>query len=256
LLVLVVLLFAASPALAAEESGDPLASLGINLGFLIAQIINFLLLFGILTYFLWNPLRNMMDSRTAEIQKGLEDASAAANARRNAEAEAEKILSQARSEAAQVVEDARVRGEEVAKQIEQEARSDADRIRQDARTDAQAERNAQLASLRDQIVAISMAVAQRLIGENLNEGRQREIISDFFSRLPAEASAMTGPVTVVSAIPLTDDEQQRVRSELNSDDITFDVDPSILGGLIIRSGDRVVDGSIRRDMTSLAGRMN
>src|SRR5690606_8137765 len=56
-----------------EAAGSPLTALGINTGYLLGQIINFLLIFIILRFALWGPLVNMMDSRAAKIQKGLED---------------------------------------------------------------------------------------------------------------------------------------------------------------------------------------
>lgn len=242
----------------AEEAGggNPLTPLGINNGFLLAQIINFLAIFGFLTWVLWRPLTNMLDSRAAKIQKGLEDAAAAANARRNAEAEAEKILAQARSEAQLVIEEARGRGDDVAKGIEREARAEADKIRADARSRAEDERNQQLAGLRGQVAAIAIAAAQRLIGDSLDQKRQQALIDDFFSKVPAGAKSMSGRVEVVSAMPLNDAEQNKVKKEIGTDNATFVVDPSILGGLIIRAEDRVVDGSVRSGLNDLAGRLN
>jgi F-type H+-transporting ATPase subunit b len=255
ILMVFAMLFAVTPALAVEESGDPLASLGINVGFLIAQIINFGLILAALTFFLWKPMTNMLDQRSKTIEQGLEDAAEAAAARRNAEAEAEKILSQARTEAAQIVDEGRGRGEEVAKQIEVEAREEADRIREDARLEAQGQVNAELANLRNQVSAISMAVAQRVIGESLDEKKQQALIDDFFSKVPADAKSLEGQVEVVSAMPLSDSEQSKVKKELGADDVMFSVNPNILGGLIVRSGDRVVDGSVRRDLENIRGRI-
>jgi F-type H+-transporting ATPase subunit b len=239
---------------AAEEEGG-LAAFGINTGFLIAQIINFLLIMGLLTVILWKPVVNMLDRRQLEIQKGLEDAAAAANARQNAEAEAEKILAQARTEATQIVAEGRTRGEDIASSVEADARREAEGIREAARTEAQAARNAELAGLRGQVAAISMAVAQRLIGETLDEKRQRALIDDFFSKVPADARSMTGDVEVVSAMPLDAAEQEKVRREIGAEEVNFIVDPSILGGLIVRSEDRVVDGSVRRGLTDLGDRL-
>jgi F-type H+-transporting ATPase subunit b len=241
---------------AAAESSSGISALGINLGFLIAQIINFLLIMTLLTVILWKPVVNMLDSRSAKIEKGLEDAAAAANARRNAEAEAEKILAQARTESAQIVEEGRSRGDEVAKAIEADARKSADKIREDARVSAQAERNTELSGLRGQVAAISVAVAQRLIGETLDAKRQKALIDDFFVKVPAEAKSLSGDVEVVSAMPLDDKEQGKVKKEIGADNVTFKVDPSILGGLVIRAGDRVVDGSVRASLGDLAGRLN
>lgn len=248
---------AASAEGGAEEGGsNPLAPLGINAGFLLAQIINFGLIFVLLTVGMWRPLMNMLDSRAEKIRKGLEDAAIAANARRDAEAEAERIRQAAQADINRLIEEARSRGEEVAKTIEAEARTEAEKIRADARIAAEAERNAQLADLRGQVAAISMAAAQRLIGASLDEKRQRELVDDFFTKVPADAKAMRGSVQVISAMPLTEAEQNRVKSEIGGDDVSFSVDPAILGGLIIRSGDRVIDGSVRSGLNNLAARLN
>ncbi len=240
---------------AAEEGGSPLDALGINAGFLVAQLVNFGLIFVLLTALLWRPLVNMLDARSAKIQKGLEDAQAAANARLNAEAEAEKILQQARAEAQTVIDDSRGRGEEVARQVEQEARAEAEQIREEARQAAVEERNAQLAGLRSQVAAISIAVAQRLIGEALDEKRQQALINDFFAQVPAEARSLTGNVVVVSAMPLSEAEQNKARQEIGAENVSFQVDPSILGGLIVRSEDRVVDGSVRSGLSEISQRI-
>lgn len=258
LVVLVIILaLAATPAFAAEEGGSPLDALGINGGFLIAQLVNFSLIFLLLTAILWGPITRNLDARAFKAQKLVEDSAAAATARRNAEFEAEKILAQARSEAAAVVAQARERGEEVGKQVESEARTDADKIRSDARAAAQVERDAELANLRGQVVNISTAIAQRLIKDSLvDKARQTAIINEFFTKVPADAKGMAGDVEVISAMPLDAGEQSNVKRELGIDNVTFVVNPEILGGLIVRSGDRVVDGSVRSGLTDLTGRLN
>ncbi len=242
---------------AVEEAagGSPLTPLGINTGFLLAQIINFGIIFLLLAFGLWRPMTNMLDNRAATIQKGLEDAAAAANARRNAEAEADQIKANARAEVARILEDARQRGESMLKEETGRAGADAERIRTEARTAGEAERNQQLGEMRSQVAAIGIAVAERLIGESIDKKRQQALINDFFAKVPADARSMGGDVEVVSAMPLTADEESRVRSEVGAQNVTFRVDPSILGGLIIRSADRVVDGSVRSSLTDLSSRI-
>jgi F-type H+-transporting ATPase subunit b len=230
-------------------------ALGINLGYLLVQIIAFIVIYTLLSRWLYDPLTNALRERRARIAKGLEDAAAAANARRNAESEAEKILTAARVDAARVVEEARARGEEVAKQVEAEARQEAESIRAEARSRAGEERDRQLADLRGQVAAISIAVAQRLLGEALDEKRQQTLINDFFSKVPADAKSLHGQVEVISAMPLDGDEQKRVKKEIGAKEVTFTVDPGILGGLVIRTEDRVVDGSVRSGLNELASRL-
>jgi len=229
--------------------------LGINLGYLLVQIIAFIVIYVLMTRFLYDPLMNVLRSRRTRIEKALEDSAVAANARRNAEAEAEKLVANARVDAQRAIEEARSRGEEVARTIEAEARTEADAIRADARTRANEERDRQLADLRGQVVAIAVAMSQRLIGETLDEQRQQALISDFFAKVPADARSLKGQVEVVSAMPLSDDEKKRIQKEIKSKDVTYSVDPSILGGLIVRSEDHVVDGSVRSNLTELAGRL-
>ncbi|MDZ4764170.1 MAG: F0F1 ATP synthase subunit B [Chloroflexota bacterium] len=238
-----------------EAAVNPLTPLGINTGFLIAQIVNFLALFGLLTFVIWRPLVNMLDSRAAKIQKGLEDAAAAANARRNAEVEAEKIRNEARADVQRMIEEARQRADEVGKNVEAEARTEAEKIRADSRGAATVERDRQLGELRSQVAAIAIAAAQRLIGENLDQQRQQVLINDFFAKVPADARALSGSVTVISAMPLSDEEKARVQAETGATDVNYTVDPAILGGLIIQAQDRVVDGSIRNNLNAMAGRL-
>lgn len=239
-----------------EAAPSPLEPLGINAGYLVAQIINFTLIFGGLTLMLWRPAMTFLDKRAAEIQKGLEDAAAAAKARQNAEQEAEKVLVEARAEASKLIAEARNRGDDVAKAIQTEARSKAEETAAQARVDAQAARDAELAGLRDQVVNISVAMAQRIIGESLDAKKQQALVTDFFAKVPANAKSLTGKIEVVSAMPLNDAEQSSVKSELGATDVVFSVDPAILGGLIIRSQDKVVDGSVRSNLNNLAASLN
>lgn len=235
---------------------NPLDNFGINPGFLLIQIIAFIVLYVLMTRFIYDPLVNMLNERRNRIAKGLEDAAAAARARENAETEAEKILAQARTQAQKVIDEARGRGEGVAESIESEARQVAAKIQFDAQTEATVIRDQQLGDLREQVLNISVAVASRILGDNINQPKQKALVDDFITDLPKDAKGLGGNVEVVSAMPLTAAEQKRVQDAVGADSASFSVDPSILGGLIVRSADRVVDGSVRSNLTSLARSLN
>ncbi len=60
-----------------------------------------------------------------------------------------------------------------------------------------------------------------------------------------------GPISteVISAIPLTEEQRAQVEAKLVAQygpslDFTYRVDPAILGGMIIRVGDKLIDGSV------------
>jgi F-type H+-transporting ATPase subunit delta len=76
------------------------------------------------------------------------------------------------------------------------------------------------------------------------------------------AAQHRGEVTaeVVSAHPLSDDQVDALKTNLRAEtgrDINVDlsVDPSILGGLVVKVGSRMVDGSIRTKLNTLAHAM-
>lgn len=227
-------------------------ALGINVGYLIVQILGIAILLMLLNGLAFGPILRVLDERKARIAKGLEDARQASIARDNADAEAKKILDVARSEAAKIRSDAAVQAEETAKGIVNKAGEDARLVVAAARVDAEAERDRILAELRGQVAGIAMAAANKLVGESLDEARQRAIIADFFAKVPASVASLSGDkAEITSALPLTDAEQAKVTAALKAPMVSFKVDPNILGGLIVRVGDQVVDDSVAGQMSAL-----
>ncbi len=227
-------------------------ALGINIGYLGMQIILFVTLFLVLRGYLYNPITKVLEERKAKIAKGLEDARQAAIARDNADAEAKNILDEARAEAAKMRQEAAAQAEEQAKGIIAQANEEAKGIVAGASGEAEAERNRILSDLRGQVASIAIAAANKLIGESLSEERQRALIADFFAKVPANLTGIGGEsAEVTSALPLTDTEQANVKQSLNVSAVTFKVDPSILGGLVVRIGDQVIDASVANRMSSM-----
>ena len=237
--------------------------LGINLGYLIVQVFNFLIIMVILIAWVYRPLLNMLQQRRERIAKGLEDARIASEARQSAEKDAEEIIAQARQEANRIVREATERGEQVRRELKAEAEAEAAEIRAQAQAQAQQMQEQALSELRGQVASLAIAAAQKIIGEALDEKRQRALIEEFFSGVRSgkvvllEGEALTGAhAEVTSALPLTPEEQETVRKDVisklgESATISFRVDPGILGGLVIRVGDKILDGSVAGKLGSL-----
>jgi F-type H+-transporting ATPase subunit b len=234
---------------------DILNNIGINPIFLLAQILNFAVLALLLRALLYKPILKMLDERRAKIEKGLEDARAAEQARQGAEAERARLLDEARAEAQKLRAEANQQAEQAAAKIKADAQAEAEKIKADALAGLTGERDKMLSELRGQIAALAMAAAHKVVGATLDEQRQRALITDFFAKVPAEVrsglSGVAGKAIVTSALPLTDAEQSAVRRDLSLVEVEFKVDPAILGGLVVRVGDRVVDGSVAGRLESL-----
>ena len=81
-------------------------------------------------------------------------------------------------------------------------------------------------------------------------------IADALRQRARQAEGRQLPVEVVSAVPLTDDERQKLVARLKAQfgaglNIGYRVDQSILGGLIVHAGDRLIDGSVAARLAAL-----
>ncbi|MEW6240741.1 MAG: F0F1 ATP synthase subunit B [Chloroflexota bacterium] len=237
-------------------------ALGINLGLLIVQIIAFTIVFLTLNAWVYKPLLNMLQTRREKIAQGLEDARIAAEARSDAEKDAARILADAQAQANKVVQDATVRAESAAKDVRAAAEAVAVKTREAALAEAEQERNRILGDLRSQVAALAIAAAQKLIGEALDEKRQHALLDEFFSGVRqgrvvvmSEAEFKGASAEVVSALPLTKDEEATVKKDIlarvGAQAVSFRVDPGILGGLVIKVGDKVLDGSVSGKLEGL-----
>ncbi len=232
-------------------------ALGINLGLLIVQIIAFTIVFLTLNAWVYKPMLNIMETRKQKIAQGLEDARVAAEARANAEKEAAKIIADAQAEAGKVVREATERAESAGKDVRAAAEAEAAKAREAAMTEAELERNRILGDLRGQVAALAIAAANKLVGETLDEKKQRALIDEFFSGVKAgkvvvvEGEFKGDSAEVTSALPLTNDEQESVKKSFSAKEVSFKVDPSILGGLVVKVGDKVLDGSVAGKLEGL-----
>lgn len=231
--------------------------LGINLGLLIVQIIAFIIVFLTLNAWVYKPMLDMMESRKQKIAQGLEDARVAAEARANAEKEASKVLAEAQAEAGKVVREATERATSAGKDVKAAAEAEAAKAREAAMAEAELERNRILGDLRGQVAALAIAAANKLVGEALDEKKQHALIDEFFSGVKAGKVVVTdgdlkgNSVIVTSALPLTSQEQDAVKKSVTAKELSFKVDPSILGGLVIKVDDKVLDGSVAGKLEGL-----
>ena len=104
--------------------------------------------------------------------------------------------------------------------------------------------------------------ANKLVGEALDEKKQRSLLDEFFSGVKSgrlillDGQNFQGEsAQVTSALPLSKDEEDAVKRDVlakaGAQEVTFRVDPAILGGLVIRVGDKVLDSSVAGKLEGL-----
>ena len=170
------------PAVAGERRVD-LEGLGINLGYLISQMVNFVLLLVLLRIFLYRPIVNMLDRRREKIRADLDEADKARSQAEAAKQEYEKQLEQAREERRSIVAQANEQAEKMREEILEKARVEAQQLVAKTEEETEALRRQTLIGAQDEIVDLAVAAAGKVVGESLDEKAHRRLIQEFIAEV-------------------------------------------------------------------------
>jgi F-type H+-transporting ATPase subunit b len=158
--------------------------LGVSLPWLVAQIINFVILLFILQRFLYKPLFGIMEKRRTEIKNALANAEKVKQDAALKQAELEKQLEATRREGQEAIARALAQSEKARQEIVAKANEEAAQIKTKALADVEYERKQALAQLQGEIANLSLAVTRKVLGGGgLDEARHRQLVQQFLSEL-------------------------------------------------------------------------
>ena len=160
-----------------------MGKLGINWYLLVSQIINFGLIAFLLARFLYRPVLNALQSRTARIQESIENAEQVKQQLARAQQDYDAQLARARQEAAQIVAQANERAQVQAREVLANAQADAERIKAEAQQQAQQEREQLLRGLQGQLANLVAQTASSVIGQELRAGGHERLIQQSIADL-------------------------------------------------------------------------
>lgn len=144
-------------------------------------IVNILVLFLLLKHFLFKPITEMMESRTAEIENNLKDAEDQKQKASELTAQYEEKLQGAHAEAAQIVSEARQRGQQEYDAILKTAGQDAQKEQERARADMEREREEMLRGVQENVTELVLLTASKLSQKELDEESDRKLVDSFLS---------------------------------------------------------------------------
>lgn len=157
--------------------------LGFDWRFLIAQIINFLILMAILNALLYKPVLNMLQQRRERIAQSMKDVERASVAAQEAEADKAKVLDGARREAQEIRAVATRDTEKIAQEIRARAEQEATEIRMKGQEDAQKQSSLALADANKQITELAILATEQLLGRELaNKAEQERFVEQFLAQ--------------------------------------------------------------------------
>ncbi|MBI2886378.1 MAG: F0F1 ATP synthase subunit B [Chloroflexi bacterium] len=153
-------------------------ALGINIPGLVAQIVNFLLLFFLLSRFAFKPILNMLDQRAQRIKESLEAADRVRQEAAQSQVNIQSQLDAARREGQAIIEQAARAAEQLREEVREAARREAEAIVARAKADFDLEREKAIEELRRQFADITILAAEKVINESLDRARHQRLISE------------------------------------------------------------------------------
>lgn len=153
----------------------------VNLFWVVVSAINFLVFLVLIWTFALKPVAAMLSERRDAIEQGLKDAEQARRDRESAEAERVATLSEARREASDILARAQKVSQETRDADIAETRAELERMRERAAADIEAEKQRAIGELRTEVADLALAAAGRVVGETMNDDRQRRLVQEFLA---------------------------------------------------------------------------
>ncbi len=168
-------------ALLAAEEGTSVFS--VNFGLMFWTWI----LFGLTLLVLWRKafpaIASGLESRTASIENAIEGAKSDRDEARRLLDEHQRQLDEARLEAKGILQEGREAGERLREEILAQARTEHEALLEKARKEMAREREDLVATVRRDAIDLSIAAAERLINEKLDDEGNRKLVRDYMTEL-------------------------------------------------------------------------
>jgi F-type H+-transporting ATPase subunit b len=147
------------------------------------QIMNTLIIYFVLKRFLFKPTKNFMDNRTKGIADAMEEAAA-----KNKEAEAmlaayQQKLDNVKEERNEIIRDASKRAEQRGEEIVRKAQEEAHKLIEKANIDIQRERQKAMNEMKDQMAALVIMAASKVIEKELSLDVHQKMIKQFIDEV-------------------------------------------------------------------------
>ena len=155
-------------------------------GLLFWMTITFLVVFFLLWKFGFPVITGMVKERQAFIDESLKKANEANERLANIQKEGESILQEAREKQAQILKEAAETRDAIVEQAQNKARSEGARLLDEAKSAIEQEKKAAIADIRQQVAALSVEIAEKVLKQNLKDDKSQ---MDLIDRMLDDVSA-------------------------------------------------------------------
>jgi F-type H+-transporting ATPase subunit b len=161
-----------------------MGAIGIDWQVLLAQFVNFAILFGLLFILLYKPMRRTFDERSNRIKESMEQAEQIKEQMARTEEQVKEQLATARREGQDILAQAAQMGDRLKEEARGEARQEAEVIVARARTEIELERDEAIDGVKRQFVDLAITAAEKVVRESLDREKHRRLIEEVLEQAP------------------------------------------------------------------------
>ena len=133
--------------------------------------------------YVWPPLMSALEKRQKEIADGLANAEKAKKNLELAKTNAAEALRQAKAEAQQIIDDANKQRAMILDRAAEEAITEKNRIVQAAKAEIEAERNKAREELRAEVIALAIAGAEKILDKKMDASSDHQLVKKIVDSL-------------------------------------------------------------------------
>lgn len=148
----------------------------IDIKLLLAQLVNFAVVFAVLYFFAFKPLAKIMSERTKKIEQSLQDADSITKKLAQTKQEQAEIIKQAKQEALALLQTATQDGEARKNELVVKAKQEIGLLINQEKASMQQEKANTLAEIRQEAAGLVAAAVEKILGEKLNDKNDQELI--------------------------------------------------------------------------------
>lgn len=153
-------------------------ALGISLKEFIFYLINFLILMGVLTRFLYKPFLNMLATRKQSIKDALDNAELT-NRRADEKMEQySKRISKVEEESREIIRTAKIKADAQARDIIEDARKEASDIIAKAEKTIEKEKEKAMEEMKQEIAVLAVMAAEKIVEREIQRAGQEAIVEE------------------------------------------------------------------------------
>lgn len=153
-----------------------------DLGLVFWTGLTFIILMFILTKFIWKPIMAAVNKREDNIQEALDMAKKTKAEMEKLQTQNANLLKEARIERDEMIKEAKITSDAMIESAKSKSKVEADKIVENARVSIEAEKNAAVAELKNQVATIALEIAEKILRQELSTDEKQKQLAERFAK--------------------------------------------------------------------------